>query len=318
MSEHELGDALQEGAWLPEIYAALCETIEEHGNQGDHYNSRRPPIAVIGCDEALLHNDLAETIMRHVINRRLMKQDRGFWQLIPERSGREAISAAFRAVAGRSDGEISQTAAFRRYRAGMFNAYEAIRANEGVKNAYLFAARMLRGLHERNVTELTDEVLDIEFDRPLSQEDIPSGQPFPSLSVPTGLRFNLEILDLLRVLELNGFDTWICAASEVHIVRSLVRRINFPEDHVIGLELQQQNGNLGDRVVDSVPTGEGRLELFLDAAGRSPVLVVGGASVDRELMDNCEGLSVIIGEPDEATTNEANERNWKIQPVLSI
>ena len=65
----------------------------------------------------------------------------------------------------------------------MLNVYENLRRTDTFEEAYLFAARLLRGLHERTVAEL-EEVLDYELDRHLETDDIPSGPPFSGLSVP--------------------------------------------------------------------------------------------------------------------------------------
>ena len=46
-------------------------------------------------------NDVGEALMRFLINRRAISGDRRFWQsLMPEQLGRDALAAAFRAVAG--------------------------------------------------------------------------------------------------------------------------------------------------------------------------------------------------------------------------
>ena len=95
--------------------------------------------------------------------------------------GRDALQAAYKAVAGRSDAEVHDTAAYRRYRAGMLNAYENLR-RVNFEEAYIFAAQLLRGLHERTVSDLVEEVLDYELDRPLGSEDIASGPPRGSVS----------------------------------------------------------------------------------------------------------------------------------------
>ena len=83
------------------------------------------------------------------------------------------LAAAFRAVAGRNDSEVYETAAYRRYRAGLFNAYENLKTKDGFEAAYFFAARMIRGLHERTVAEIADEVIQYELSRPLSVEEVP-------------------------------------------------------------------------------------------------------------------------------------------------
>lgn len=317
-TEQQHGGGLPQGAWKSEVHAALLNLIDTHGADSPGFNPERPPLVVIDCDDTLLHHSLGEALMRFVITRRRIKTDRGFWQVVPERLGRDAINAAHKAVAGRSDPEVADTAAYRRYRAGMLNVYESLRENEGAEAAAVFAARMLKGLHERTVADLVEEVLDHELDRPLSHEDVPPGPPFSGLVVPTGIRVHHELLELINALETKGFQTWIVGSSAVQVMRALARRINFPEERVLGIELTTQGGTYTDKVTEPVPVGEGKVELFLDTVGRSPVLAIGDSMEDFEMFENCEGLCIVLDRGDEELLGRAKEHGWLVQPALSI
>jgi phosphoserine phosphatase len=307
------------GAWNPEVHAALLSLLHEHGVNSPGYDPEKPPLVTLDCDETLICNDIGEAMLRYMVTRRRFHADRGFWQLIPDRMGRDAIQAAFSAVAGRSDAEVKDTAAFRRFRSGLINAYELLREQEGNEAAYLFAARLLRGLHEKSVQELVEDVLDYELDRPLGQEEIAGGPPFPGLLVPAGIRVYRDMLNLIDALDQQGFQTWIVTSSNAYVVRGLARRIGFPEERVLGIELSSQSGMLTDRVVDPAPIGEGKLEVFLDTVGRSPVLAIGDSMNDFDLLENCEGLSIAVdrGDNDELI-ERAQENGWKIQGTLSV
>lgn len=310
-------ELLSEGAWRPEIRAALLDLITEHGIDSPRYDPEQPPLVTIDCDGTLLYNSLAEVIMRHMILRRRFRTDRNFWQAIPERLGRDALQAAYKAVAGRNDSEISEMAAFKRYRAGMFGAYETL-LSESLAEASLFAARMLRGLHERDIGEILDELIGTELDRPLGHEDIPAGPPFGALSLNTGIKLHVEVHELIRLLDANGFHIWLIDSVSVHAMRRLAKRIEFPEERVLGLEMQIQYGMLTERAADAVPVGEDKLELFLDTVGRSPVLALGDSMADYELLENSEGLALVVGERDEVLLEKAEEHGWLIQRELSI
>lgn len=317
MSDND-ATGLAQGAWLPEIHEALQTLIEQHGINSPDYDPENPPVAAIDCGETLICNHLGEAMMRYLVTRRKLNTERGFWHVITDRGARDALSAAYKAVAGRADSEVRDTAAYRRYRAGMLNVYENLRETDGAEAAALFAARMLKGLHERTVAELVEEVLDYELGRPLGQEDIAAGPPFGGLVVPSGVRVYHEMLELLQTLEVYGFQTWILSSANVYILRALARRIGFPEERVLGLELQVQSGCYTERPVDDVPVGEGKLELFLDTVGRSPLLAIGDSMNDFELLENCEGLSIVIDRGDEELIERAEEMDWPVQPQLSV
>ncbi len=306
------------GAWLPEIHAALLDLINTHGNCSPNYNPAKPPIAAIDCDETLICNDIGEAMLRFMVTRRRFHADRGFWQLIPERMGREAIMAAYNAVAGRAEAEVKDTAAYRRYRAGILSVYETLRANEGLEAAYVFACRLLRGQHERTLADLVEEVLDYELERPLNQEEIVGGPPFQGQIVPTGIRVYREMRDLLSLLQEYGFHTYIVTSSNAYVVRALARRIGFPPDRVLGMELGLNGMVYNDRVNEPITIGEGKLEALLDTAGRSPVLAIGDSMNDFEMLENCEGLTIVMDRGDEELVERAQQMGWPVQTTLSV
>lgn len=319
--EVEESSLLPLGAWQPEVYTALLALIERHGIGSEGYDPERPPLAIFDCDGTLIHHDVGEAMMRYMITRRRLNTDRGFWQnLVPDKLGRDALNAAYKAVAGRNDNEVHDTAAYRRYRAGMMGAYQTLLETEESHDvAYSFAVRMLRGQHERTVADLVEEVLEYELGRPLSQEDIPHGPPFAGLVVPTGIRVYIEMVELIGALENSGFQTWIVTASNAYVVKALARRIGFPEERVLGVELQTQGGRYTDRIIEPSPVGEGKLEMFLDLVGRSPVLVAGDSMNDLELMENCEDTNLVIDRGgNEDLIALAEEKGWLIQPPLSV
>jgi phosphoserine phosphatase len=101
-------------------------------------------------------------------------------------------------------------------------------------------------------------------------------------------------------------------------VRALARRIGFPEERVLGIEFHLQGGRYTDRAFDPPPIGEGKLELFLDTVGRSPVLTMGDSMNDFDLLENCEGLSIVMDRNDEEIVECAAEHSWMVQGLLSV
>lgn len=316
---NEKAAQLSPGGWTPEVYNALIELINTHGINSEGYDPERPPLVALDCDGTLILNDVGEALMRFMVNRRSISGDRRFWQaLVPENLGRDALAAAHKAVAGRSDSEVYETAAYRRYRAGLFGAYESLKHNKGFEDAYLFAARLIRGLHEKTVTEIADEVVQYELSRPLSVEEIPFGPPFRGCTLSTGIAVFPEMLELIDVLHLYGFSVWIVSSSVAPAVKALGRQIDFPESNILGIELETVGGRYTETIEDPAPIGEGKREIFLDTVGRSPVLVMGDSLNDFELMENCEGLSIAIDNGDDALLEKAAENGWLIQPQFQV
>ena len=310
---------LTPGGWTPAVYDALIGLINTHGINSEGYDPERPPLVALDCDGTLILNDVGEAFMRFLVNRRCISGDRRFWQaLVPENLGRDALAAAHKAVAGRSDSEVYETAAYRRYRAGLFGAYESLKQNAGLEAAYLFAAKLIRGLHERTVTELADEVVQYELSRPLSVEDVPFGPPFRGLTLNTGIAVFPEMLELIDVLHLYGFSVWIVSSSVSPALKALAKQIDFPEDRILGVELETMGGRYTENIKDPAPIGEGKRELFLDTVGRSPILVIGDSMNDFEILENCEGLSIAVDNGDTELLARADENGWLVQPQFQV
>lgn len=317
MNEPQHDEGLALGAWNPDVHSALLDLINSHGINSPDYDPERPPLAVFDCDETLICNDIGEALFRFLVTRRHIHADGGFWNLLPDKLGRDAIRAAYNAVAGRADSEVKDTAAYRRYRSGLIGVYEALRGSD-MEAAYRFATRALRGLHERTVADLVEECIDYELNRILSQEDIQGGPPFSGLVVPSGVRVYREMYNLLEILEAYGFQSWVVSSSNAYVVRALAKRIGIPAERVLGMELVTQSGIYTDRLVEPVPISEGKLELFLDTVGRSPMLAVGDSMNDFELLENCEGISIAIDHGDEDFVEKAHEMEWLVQTTLTV
>jgi phosphoserine phosphatase len=73
-----------------------------------------------------------------------------------------------------------------------------------------------------------------------------------------------------------------------------------------------------DRVGDALPIGEGKVEVLLDTVGRSPVLAVGDSMNDFALLENCEGLSLVVDRGDDELLERAAEHGWLVQSELTV
>ena len=132
-------------------------------------------------------------------------------------------------------------------------------------------------------------------------------------------RDSIDEMNLIRAqLLLARPVAYIAVSASQHIVKALARRAGFPEERVLGIELQLQGGRYTDRVVEPAPIDDGKLEIFLDTVGRSPVLAIGDSMTDFDLLENCEGVSIAIDNGDEYLLNAAREHNWFVQGQLTI
>jgi len=89
------------------------------------------------------------------------------------------------------------------------------------------------------------------------------GQPYTKLAYR-------PMVELLRYLEANGFQTWICSGSPVAYTRGMSQEIfGIPPERVIGSSLQTR---FGERDGKTVLTYTGKIEHVTDREGKPPVI----------------------------------------------
>jgi len=105
----------------------------------------------------------------------------------------------------------------------------------------------------------------------------------PRFGVPYVRLAYRPMLELLRYLEANGFETWICSGSPIAYTRAIARdAFGIPPDRVIGTALATHVEERGGRVVlaytgkvEQVVDREGKPPAIWRAIGRRPVFVGG-------------------------------------------
>jgi phosphoserine phosphatase len=89
------------------------------------------------------------------------------------------------------------------------------------------------------------------------------GQPYTKLAYR-------PMVELLRYLEANGFQTWICSGSPVAYTRGMSQEVfGIPPERVIGSYLQTR---FGERDGKTVLTYTGKVEHLTDREGKPPVI----------------------------------------------
>jgi len=89
------------------------------------------------------------------------------------------------------------------------------------------------------------------------------GQPYTKLAYR-------PMVELLRYLEANGFQTWICSGSPVAYTRGMSQEVfGIPPERVIGSSLQT---TFGERDGKTVLTYTGKVEHVTDREGKPPVI----------------------------------------------
>ncbi len=142
----------------------------------------------------------------------------------------------------------------------------------GPAEAFAYAGRLMAGLSEAEVRDVSARVFKVAF----------APQVFP------------ETRWLLDTLLGRGWDVYIVSASNRWSIEVAAALLGLPAQRVVALDLETERGVLTDRVCLPVPTLEGKPRLLRARAGRDPDLAFGNSILDIPLLLSA-GLPVAVG-----------------------
>jgi phosphoserine phosphatase len=150
----------------------------------------------------------------------------------------------------------------------------ARRVRRDPADGFAFAGRLMRGLDEATVREVSERVFAERF----------ANAVFPVV------RFCLEHLAA------RGWDVYVVSASNRWSVEIGAAKLGIAPERVIGLSVAVEGGRLTDRLVGPVPTLEGKPVLLRQIAGRDADVAFGNSVLDLPLLLT-SATPVAVGSP---------------------
>jgi phosphoserine phosphatase len=141
-------------------------------------------------------------------------------------------------------------------------------------DGFAFAGRVMRGLSVTQVLEVSKRVF-VEC--------------FASAIFPA-------VQGWLQHLTARGWEVYVVSASNRWSVEIGAASLGVPSERVIGLSVVVEDGRLTDRVVEPVPTLEGKPTLLRKAAGRDADVAFGNSVLDLPLL-LASATPVAVGSP---------------------
>lgn len=118
-----------------------------------------------------------------------------------------------------------------------------------------------------------------------------------------------EVTQVVRQLQDEGSEVWICSASHRWIVAAGAASLGIPAQRVIAVDVEVVDGKLTDRVVEPVPYGPGKKAALLRTLSRKPEFVFGNSMGDFEMLGLAQVQAVTIDATPELA-KQADERRW--------
>ncbi len=312
---------LMTGSWRPANRAALEDLIRRVGRGGPQYQPDAPPFAVFDWDQTVIRHDIGDALFLHQIEALGFALDHDeFWTVLdPSDTALREQAALLRELADDARADHPTFHALREAVLGGFLRSGLLDPQEG----YPWQTRLLTGLSEAQIADLTRRAMERELAAPLGRREFQAGGQ--TLHFHTGLRPYREILDLMRQLEAHGIAAWIVSATNVWAVRVMAEALGVAADRVIGMRTRISEGRLTAELDGEAVATWGKvkaIQRYIHPT-RRPVLVAGDNITDLPMLEYSADTRLVIDRGVAALRQTAEERaamgeRWLVQPQFEV
>jgi len=209
-------------------------------------------------------------------------------QLWPLPKIKRQIVNAYEKIFGHDLIEIRDSAALRDFSVGLLALNRGLEETPGIgcEFAYLWTIHFLAGFSPAEVCRLAKEVIDRELQSAI--EDHVMGDSLETLSFhwTNGIRPFAEMVDLARVLKKIDCRVVVSSASNPLLIETMMQRIGFSADQVIGMASAIENNILQGTLTPGLAFnyGPGKVENMKKLLGRDPDFAAGDSNGDYEMV----------------------------------
>jgi phosphoserine phosphatase len=310
---------LGSGGWDPRNLEVLRAFIRDHGRGGRFHDEARPPFAVFDWDYTSAFLDCEEALFRYQLwNLEFKLTPDEFRALLKDEiGGVTSVSAGSRTLAlrefhaglvdhyrflwGRPPDDVRSTPQFGDFIAKMGFLYEAYCDTPGIgpAHAYPWILYLLGNRTVDEVQALALRAIEQELTAPLESATWASADGSIRYAFRRGLRIHPEMRDLMASFRRAGIDVYVVTASLREVVQVFAgKRFGYdvPEDHVIGMELEERDG----RLLPSYRPGwiqtwrAGKAEAIRRRLQGDPIFGSGDSDGDYEMLTEFPGMKLSL------------------------
>ena len=244
------------------------------------------PLAVFDCDGTIIRGDIGEAMFHHQIEHFLFKRSpAAVWPDHPRRDDLDSMYHRLRLLTPSARRSSADAVAF----ADILLSWYADQIAAGaVAKACADIVRLLAGYSLAEVRAIAEETFLAEAFSPLGERTL------GTTTLPKGIRYLRESVDLLLELQRRGFDIWALSGSNKWSVEPVFRRLGVPDDHVVGLELKAHDNILSTDAIEPIPVRDGKIPALRRFTAKVPVLVASDSRNDIPLFLSSANVKVRI------------------------
>lgn len=176
----------------------------------------------------------------------------------------------------------------------IWSQYNSIYSEEGMEAAYRWSSFLFSGHPPDQLRDFSQKT----WQKCLSSQKI---SVFP------------EILDLVDFLRANHWEAVIVTASPTVGIRAIANHVHVPEDKVLGMDLDIQNGILTETILEPFTYGSGKVSKLALHKNKNADLSFGDSINDLPLLKSAQKLGILIERNDPAFTESCKSSGIRIQ-----
>lgn len=244
--------------------------LRETESKPDH------PVAVFDCDGTMVKGDVGEAMLYHQLEQFHFRMSPGeLWTDYPGRARLHELYTTLRAVPA---GERQRHPAFAEFADAILGWYFGQIEEGKVAKACTDIVRLFVGYTVEEVRQIARASFADELQAPMGERLL------GKRTLPRGIRYIRETLELLRVLRADRFEIWVVSGSSKWSVEPVFEPLGIPRQNIIGIELLDNGGKLTRNEVLPVPIRKDKVAAFQKRTDRVPVLVASDSRNDIPLL----------------------------------
>ncbi len=246
----------------------------------------KPLTAIFDCDGTMIKGDVGEAMLYYQLEHFLFRKSPAeVWEDYPRRDHLQALFSLLSKAPAESRTALP---AFGQFADAVLDRYFGQIEDGHVAKACADIVRLFAGYEVAEVRRIARE--SFEFER----RSTVSNRVLGSRTLPLGIRYISETLELLRSLREKQFEIWVVSGSSKWSVEPVFAPLGIPHDRVIGIELIEEHGVLTPREIVPVPIRSEKVAAFRRHSDRIPLLVASDSRNDIPLFNYASQLKVRI------------------------
>jgi phosphoserine phosphatase len=251
-----------------------------------HTLSAEKPVAVFDCDDTLIKGDIGESMFYFQLEHFLLRVSPA--TLWPDHPKHEELGNLYEGLSRLPPEKAVHDRRFISFSELMLDWYFDQLAERKTAKACSDIVRLFTGYSPSEVRQIAHATMKKELEA--QQGEWMMGRH----RLPKGIRFIQESLWLSRELKSRGFDIWVISGSNRWSVEAVCEHVGIPANHVIGIDLHEEDNVFTSTVKQPVPVLNGKVTALQQHIPNAPKIVVSDSTYDIPLFRYSADLRVLV------------------------